>query len=116
QALSFAVPDQPGVYPYVCTYPGHWRRMHGALYVVEDVEAYQADPAGYLASHGLQIKDPLLEASAQGREWNFEDLVDAVSPLEEGRNFEVGKQVFKTANCVACHRLNGEGQHFGPDF
>jgi putative heme-binding domain-containing protein len=30
--LSFTAPTQPGVYPYVCTYPGHWRRMYGALY------------------------------------------------------------------------------------
>ena len=30
QKLSFTAPTQPGVYPYVCTYPGHWRRMYGA--------------------------------------------------------------------------------------
>ena len=34
QRLPFTAPKQPGVYPYVCTYPGHWRRMCGALYVV----------------------------------------------------------------------------------
>ncbi|MEZ6147441.1 MAG: plastocyanin/azurin family copper-binding protein [Planctomycetaceae bacterium] len=37
QALTFQAPAEPGVYPYVCTYPGHWRRMHGALYIVEDL-------------------------------------------------------------------------------
>ena len=26
QRLSFNVPKQPGIYPIVCTYPGHWRR------------------------------------------------------------------------------------------
>ena len=30
QKLSFTAPTQAGVYPYVCTYPGHWRRMYGA--------------------------------------------------------------------------------------
>ncbi|MEX0978010.1 MAG: plastocyanin/azurin family copper-binding protein, partial [Pirellulales bacterium] len=40
QKLSFVAPAEPGVYPYVCTYPGHWRRMYGALYVVEDLDAY----------------------------------------------------------------------------
>ena len=39
QALSFEVPKQPGIYPYVCTYPGHWRRMYGALYVVAESRA-----------------------------------------------------------------------------
>lgn len=29
QVLRFTAPASPGVYPYVCTYPGHWRRMHG---------------------------------------------------------------------------------------
>src|SRR5207249_11416655 len=34
QKLSFTAPKEPGGYPYVCTYPGRWRRMFGALYVV----------------------------------------------------------------------------------
>ena len=50
--LRFEAPTEPGVYPYVCTYPGHWRRMYGAMYVVDDLEGYLADPAAYLA--GLQ--------------------------------------------------------------
>src|SRR5262249_21635980 len=29
QRLTFTAPSQPGIYPYVCTYPGHWRRMYG---------------------------------------------------------------------------------------
>jgi putative heme-binding domain-containing protein len=28
----------------------------------------------------------------------------------------VGKQLFKVAGCVACHKLNHEGQVFGPDL
>lgn len=31
--LRLRVPDQPGVYPYVCTFPGHGIMMYGALYV-----------------------------------------------------------------------------------
>jgi plastocyanin len=45
EALAFEAPTEPGVYPYVCTYPGHWRRMYGALYVVDSLEDYQAKPA-----------------------------------------------------------------------
>ena len=40
----------------------------------------------------------------------------AVQPLPEGRAFMVGKQLFKVANCVACHKLNNEGRIFGPDL
>lgn len=32
-ALEFTAPSQPGDYPYVCTFPGHWRIMNGILRV-----------------------------------------------------------------------------------
>src|SRR6185436_11384400 len=57
EKLSFVAPTAPGVYPYVCTYPGHWRRMYGALYVVDDLDVYLEDPESYLSAHPLEIKD-----------------------------------------------------------
>src|SRR5262249_16645198 len=44
QVIRFSAPTQPGVYPFVCTYPGHWRRMYGSLYVVENLDDYLANP------------------------------------------------------------------------
>ena len=32
--LRFTVPDEPGEYPYICTFPGHWRIMQGVMKVV----------------------------------------------------------------------------------
>ena len=32
--LRFKVPDEPGEYPYICTFPGHWRIMQGVMKVV----------------------------------------------------------------------------------
>jgi putative membrane-bound dehydrogenase-like protein len=32
-SLKFRVPDIPGDYPYICSYPGHWRIMNGVLTV-----------------------------------------------------------------------------------
>lgn len=29
--LTVKVPDEPGVYPYICTYPGHFTVMQGVL-------------------------------------------------------------------------------------
>jgi len=55
QVLSFNAPSEPGVYPYVCTYPGHWRRMYGAMYVVADLKSHTTDPAAYLAAHPLPL-------------------------------------------------------------
>ncbi len=116
QALSFNAPTKPGVYPYVCTYPGHWRRMYGTLYVVASLEEYQANSKAYLAKAKLPIQDELLKSSTRGREWKLAELASSVQPLPEGRAFMVGKQLFKVANCVACHKLNDEGQVFGPDL
>ncbi|QRR02355.1 PVC-type heme-binding CxxCH protein [Dyadobacter sandarakinus] len=36
--LKFVVPDQVGDYPFVCTFPGHWRLMKGVMKVVKDKE------------------------------------------------------------------------------
>ncbi|WP_063828409.1 plastocyanin/azurin family copper-binding protein [Runella zeae] len=33
ETFSFVAPPQEGVYPYVCTYPGHGYVMYGAMYV-----------------------------------------------------------------------------------
>lgn len=33
--LTLTVPDTPGDYPYVCTFPGHWRIMHGTMKVTK---------------------------------------------------------------------------------
>jgi putative heme-binding domain-containing protein len=116
QKLDVTAPDKPGVYPYVCTYPGHWRRMYGALYVVEDLDEYLADPEGYLAGHPLPIQDELLATNRPRKEWKMEDLATAIEQLDRGRSFANGKQIFQVANCVACHKLNGVGNEVGPDL
>jgi azurin len=34
--LRFFAPEESGEYPYICTYPGHWRAMRGSMFVVEN--------------------------------------------------------------------------------
>jgi putative heme-binding domain-containing protein len=116
QTLSFTAPTQPGIYPYVCTYPGHWRRMFGALYVVDDLDEYRADPEGYLAAHPLSIRDELLKFNRPRKEWTFAELEPIVPELSHGRSFNNGKQMFTVANCVACHKVNNVGAEIGPDL
>jgi cytochrome c oxidase subunit II len=31
--IEFTAPSEPGDYPYICTFPGHWRLMNGVLKV-----------------------------------------------------------------------------------
>jgi putative heme-binding domain-containing protein len=116
QRLSITAPTKPGVYPYVCTYPGHWRRMYGALYVVADLDEYLADPEGYLAKNPLPVADELLKFLRPRKEWKFEDLASSVKELDRGRSFSNGKQMFQVASCISCHKLNGVGTELGPDL
>lgn len=116
QKLSFNAPQQPGVYPFVCTYPGHWRRMHGALYVVEDLDDYLAAPEEYLTLHPLDIKDPLLKDRRPRTEWKYDELAAALSDLGKGQTYGNGQQMFKVAACIGCHKMDGQGKEFGPDL
>jgi putative heme-binding domain-containing protein len=115
QRLSFTAPKKPGVYPFVCTYPGHYQRMHGALYVVEDLEAYQENPEGYLKKKPLKILDALLKLNRPRTEWKYADLAPLARKLA-GRSFGNGKQMFQVATCASCHKFGGVGLEFGPDL
>ena len=116
QRLTFQAPTEPGVYPYVCTYPGHWRRMFGALYVVADLEAYLADSAAYLAAHPLAIKDDLLKDRRPRTEWTLADLEGSLATLEKGRSFLHGRELFRSASCLSCHKMGDAGNAFGPEL
>ena len=116
EKLSFTAPHLPGVYPYVCTYPGHWRRMFGAMIVVADLDEYGADPAAYRAKHRLPILDDLLDVNRPRNQWTFDQLAPSLAQLADGRSFGSATAAFRVANCVACHRLNGAGSQLGPDL
>ena len=90
--------------------------MYGALYVVEDLDAYEVNPEAYLATAKLPIKDDLLKDRRPRTEWKFEDLATDLGHLEGGRSFANAKQTFTVASCVACHKLDSTGNQFGPDL
>ncbi|HZZ70856.1 MAG TPA: PVC-type heme-binding CxxCH protein [Pirellulales bacterium] len=116
QQLTFTPPSQPGVYPIVCTYPGHWRRMYSALYVVNDLDAYLENPEAYLAKANLPIKDELLKDRRPRTEWKLADLLNDVQSSTAERNLSNGKHLFTVAACISCHKLDGVGNTFGPDL
>jgi putative heme-binding domain-containing protein len=115
QQLTFVAPAKPGVYPVVCTYPGHWSRMYAALYVVEDLDEYLADGEAYLAKNPLPAQDELLKSNRPRKEWKYEDLAAAVEGMS-GRSYANGKQMFQVASCMACHKMEGVGVELGPDL
>ena len=50
------------------------------------------------------------------KKWTFEELALAMSDLRGGRSFEKGRKLYKQIKCTACHRMDGEGNEFGPDL
>jgi putative heme-binding domain-containing protein len=100
--LSFTAPEVPGDYQYVCTFPGHWRRMLGTLAVVKDVEAY-------LASHAAVAQPKITE-------WKIDDLAPDLAKASAGRNPARGKELFTKLACATCHKLGPEGINYGPEL
>lgn len=108
ERLVIVAPSQAGDYPYVCTFPGHWRTMAGVMHVVSDVDAYLA-------------KNPIAEPTEVGevrpfvRDWKFEELSEQVAGMK-GRSFSNGKKLFTTVACFACHQMKEVGGRVGPDL
>ncbi len=99
--LSFVAPTEPGDYQYVCTFPGHWRRMVGTLAVVTDVDAY-------LARHAA--KAPKMT------EWKISDFSEDPAKADSASNIPRGKELFSSLACITCHKLGLEGVDYGPEL
>ncbi len=107
--LMFTAPTNVGEYPYVCTFPGHWRLMYGTMHVVPK-----------LADISPEELNPPTESFAETRpfvrKWTFDELAPELHHLEHGRKFERGKSLFTAATCVKCHKMAGQGGAVGPDL
>ena len=109
ERLQITAPTAVGDYPFVCTFPGHWRSMYGTMHVVEDISDIPLD---------IEVnEDPDDIAPRQFvREWTVDDLFAAANDLESGRSHANGKTLFKQMSCMQCHAMNQEGGLFGPDL
>lgn len=58
--IVFQLPDVPGRYPFVCTFPGHWQMMQGEILV--------SAPGSYIAESG---DAPLLATMGGGSSHDF---------------------------------------------
>jgi len=106
--LTFTAPQVAGTYAYLCTFPGHWSKMYGALVVVDDVAAYLA------ANQPLSTADDLLGIKTV--EWSLEQLVTVLPELDQGRSFENGQRQFLRASCMSCHQMQQQGGRIGPEL
>lgn len=99
--LRFNAPEQPGIYPYVCTFPGHWVVMRGEMIVAESDSA---------AKQMLAARQP------ESRfDWKVKDFEDLVVSSDE-RSVMRGMQAFMKARCNQCHTVAGHGENIGADI
>ncbi|HMO91741.1 MAG TPA: GDSL-type esterase/lipase family protein [Pirellulaceae bacterium] len=112
QVLNVTAPETAGEYPYVCTYPGHWRRMYGTMHVVEDLDALP-----------VEVVSPTVDVAVSTRpfvrQWTLEDLTESLASIEEFRSFERGKNLFAEMSCQQCHKIGPDdllGGEVGPSI
>ena len=50
------------------------------------------------------------------KEWKVEDLLPSLEEVAKDRNFERGKEVFESAQCVQCHKFGNDGGSVGAEL
>ncbi len=102
--LRFDAPKEPGLYPYVCTFPGHWIVMNGVMVVANS----EAEAQAMLAASQPKIV----------KEWTMADFSDL--PASDGEKAPGasarGMAAFVKARCNQCHVVAGHGVNLGPDL
>jgi len=97
--LRFGAPAEPGVYPYVCTFPGHWVVMNGLMVVADDLSQVESM---------LAAREP-----AVVRQWSMDDFSE-VPVKDDEQSIMRGMQAFMKARCNQCHAVAGHGVELGP--
>lgn len=128
-SLMFKIPDQPGRYPYVCTFPGHWTMMQGEIivtapgtYISKDPNAKRISMMGGGGSHeftrffGVQDGKLLSEGgkntvtytenSVQLGEWMDETDILYIcnnKPIDEDTRMKIFSHVAAGKNMIIYH-------------
>ena len=99
--LRFEAPEKPGVYPFVCTFPGHWIIMKGNMVVASDLSEVDAMLA--------ELQPAIV------REWKLSDFPEVTIQDDEATAMR-GMDAFVKARCNQCHQVAGHGINLGPDL
>jgi putative heme-binding domain-containing protein len=106
--LVFTAPEEEGVYPLICTFPGHWLKMFAAVVVTANREVYLTD------NQPLPSRDVLL--GIKNYVHQFDDLARQLEDPAQPRSFSRGETAFYSRACVSCHAVGGKGGRVGPEL
>ncbi len=104
--IKIHAPKEPGRYPFLCTFPGHWQSMTGQLIVLREGEELPEGDAGD-AEGVLTIEKELLAESPASLAKGARAKGDATR----------GAALFfeKKMSCATCHAPE-KGPRLGPDL
>ena len=100
--LRFNAPTEPGIYPFVCTFPGHWIIMKGDIVVADNLKNVEAMLA---ARKPTFVKD-----------WKMSDFPNIPKLKHDEETVMRGMVAFVKARCNQCHVVAGHGIPLGPDL
>jgi putative heme-binding domain-containing protein len=100
--LRFNAPPEPGIYPFVCTFPGHWIIMKGDIVVADNLKNVEAMLA---ARKPTFVKD-----------WKMSDFANLPKLRHDEETVMRGMAAFVKARCNQCHVVAGHGIPLGPDL
>lgn len=81
KTLNFIAPQQPGVYPYVCTLPGHGFIMFGAMYVNPDGKVPELKNDLNIPESRRLDNNPELNIQHNEHKVNEENITTKAKPL-----------------------------------
>ena len=100
--FRFKAPTEPGLYPYVCTFPGHWIVMKGVMVVTDDLS---------------QVDSMVAKSQPRVfRQWQLSDFAGFKAAAPNNENVMRGMTAFSKARCDQCHKLDGHGVDLGPNL
>lgn len=94
-SIRFMAPDKPGEYPFLCTYPGHWRVMNGVMHVLEELPETSGGEGSFVRLwDSFELSPPI-------------DIVNSIDPAR-------GAHLFDAAACSRCHDATGNSAALAP--
>lgn len=110
ERLAFVAPASTGDYPFLCTFPGHWRVMNGVMHVVDEV-----DRAQQVVRRSEEVDSVPMRAFV--KDWTMDHLAPSFQAgWESSRSVDNGRRLFTEAGCIKCHTFQGNGATGGPDL
>ncbi len=119
--VTSAVKDPAGVHDlYVVANPQTNRRGTVSLIYLEFLDSPEAAAArataNAAAARRVAAREKVFKARPFVKDWKMADLVGSLGELDRGRSFARGKEMFRVASCITCHKMGKEGGTLGPEL